>query len=265
MEELAPVAGGLIRKYGSYENSSVTYEKAEQLMGAVIYCIREYEAGNDSRLLPEAKVSALAAYQAGYECVMHKAKKAVTLYNQTAVIFHSYRLRCLKDTFRKGLPEFFRHYDPRFHPQDTILTLDYPVLVNLQDLSGIDCIYEYLRCVFLEQKFLAQIPCDEVTECLREYHVLPDIRSYIGTHPGGKILCGNAAGKSHQGKQDQQSDVQINIAGIFLYDSDVDDLRHDKRNEQVEKCFEQLEQRGSHRRLFVMLKIFQKVFHVILF
>jgi hypothetical protein len=170
MEELAPVAGGLIRKYGSYENSSVTYEKAEQLMGAVIYCIREYEAGNDSRLLPEAKVSALAAYQAGYECVMHKAKKAVTLYNQTAVIFHSYRLRCLKDTFRKGLPEFFRHYDPRFHPQDTILTLDYPVLVNLQDLSGIDCIYEYLRCVFLEQKFLAQIPCDEVTECLREYH-----------------------------------------------------------------------------------------------
>lgn len=170
MEELAPVAGGLIRKYGSYENSSVTYEKAEQLMGAVIYCIREYEVGNDSRLLPEAKVSAYAAYQAGYECVMHKAKKAVTLYNQTAVIFHSYRLRCLKDTFRKGLPEFFRHYDPRFHPQDTILTLDYPVLVNLQDLSGIDCIYEYLRCVFLEQKFLAQIPCDEVTECLREYH-----------------------------------------------------------------------------------------------
>ena len=75
MEELAPVAGGLIRKYGGYENSSVTYEKAEQLMGAVIYCIREYEVGNDSRLLPEAKVSALAAYQAGYECVMHKAKR----------------------------------------------------------------------------------------------------------------------------------------------------------------------------------------------
>jgi len=170
MEELAPVAGGLIRKYGGYENSSVTYEKAEQLMGAVIYCIREYEAGNDSRPLPEAKVSACAAYQAGYECVMRKAKKAVTLYNQTAVIFHSYHLRCLKDTFRKGLPEFFRNYDPRFHPQDTILTLDYPVLVNLQDLSGIDRIYEYLRCICLEQKFLAQIPRDEVTECLREYH-----------------------------------------------------------------------------------------------
>jgi hypothetical protein len=92
----APVAGSLIKKYGGYEHSSVTYEKAEQLMGAVIYCIDEYEAENENRQLPEAKVSAFDAYKAGYECVVRKAKKAVTLYNQTAAIFHSYRLRCLK-------------------------------------------------------------------------------------------------------------------------------------------------------------------------
>jgi len=170
MEELAPVAGSLIRKYGGYEHSSVTYEIAEQLMGAVIYCIGEYEAENGSSLLPETKVSASYAYHAGYECAMRKAKKAVALYNRTAAIFHSYRLRCLHDTFRKGLPEFFRHYDLRFHPQDTILTLDYPVLENLQGRNGIDCIYEYLRCISLEQKFLMQISSDEVTECLREYH-----------------------------------------------------------------------------------------------
>jgi hypothetical protein len=170
MEELAPVAGSLIKKYGGYEHSSVTYEKAEQLMGAVIYCIDEYEAENENRQLPEAKVSAFDAYKTGYECVVRKAKKAVALYNQTAAIFHSYHLRCLGDTFRKGLPEFFRHYDPRFYPQDTILTLDYPVLENLQERSGIDRIYEYLHCIFLEQKFLGRIPCDEVTECLRDYH-----------------------------------------------------------------------------------------------
>jgi hypothetical protein len=73
----APVAGSLIKKYGGYEHSSVTYEKAEQLMGAVIYCIDEYEAENENRQLPEAKVSAFDAYKAGYECVVRKAKKAV--------------------------------------------------------------------------------------------------------------------------------------------------------------------------------------------
>ncbi len=170
MEDLIPVAGSLIKKYGGYEHSSVTYEKAEQLMGAVIYCINEYEAENDNSFLPEVRVSAFDAYHAGYECAMRKAKKAVALYNQTAAIFHSYRLRCLSDTFRKGMPEFFRHYDLRFHPQDTILTLDYPVLENLQDRDGIDRIYEYLRCICLEQKFLMRISCDEVTGCLREYH-----------------------------------------------------------------------------------------------
>lgn len=41
MEELLPVVGKLAEKYTSFESTSVTYEKAEQLMGAVLYCIRE--------------------------------------------------------------------------------------------------------------------------------------------------------------------------------------------------------------------------------
>lgn len=184
MEELVPIAGSLMKRYCGYENSSLTYEKAEQLMGAVLYCIHEYESGNENRTPPafdachggcesevrNTKVPATDAYRTGYELVVRKAKKAVVLYNRTAAIFRDYRLRCLNDTFRKGLPEFFRHYDARFNPQDTILTLDYPVLENLQALSGIDRIYEYLRCILLEQKFLGQLPFEEVTGCLTEYH-----------------------------------------------------------------------------------------------
>lgn len=39
MEELVPVVGKLAEKYTAYESTSITYEKAEQLMGAVLYCI----------------------------------------------------------------------------------------------------------------------------------------------------------------------------------------------------------------------------------
>ena len=43
MEELLPVVAALGEKYTGYEHSSVTYEKAQMLMEAVLYCIGEYE------------------------------------------------------------------------------------------------------------------------------------------------------------------------------------------------------------------------------
>ena len=57
---------------------------------------------------------------------------------------------CLRDTFMKGLPEFFKWYDIRFEPQNTILTLDYPLLKDISSYSGIDKIYEFIRCVHAE-------------------------------------------------------------------------------------------------------------------
>ena len=39
LEELLPAAAGLTEKYTSKESSSITYETAQMLMEAVIYCI----------------------------------------------------------------------------------------------------------------------------------------------------------------------------------------------------------------------------------
>ena len=39
MEELLPVVAKLAERYTSKESSSVSYKTAEQLMGAVVYCI----------------------------------------------------------------------------------------------------------------------------------------------------------------------------------------------------------------------------------
>ena len=43
MEELLPIVAQLAEQYAGYESTSVTYERAELLMEAVIYCIHEYE------------------------------------------------------------------------------------------------------------------------------------------------------------------------------------------------------------------------------
>ncbi|MBP7349454.1 MAG: hypothetical protein KA965_12300 [Butyrivibrio sp.] len=39
MEELVPLVGELAGSYAGYESSSISYEKAQQFMEAVLYCI----------------------------------------------------------------------------------------------------------------------------------------------------------------------------------------------------------------------------------
>ena len=41
MEELITIVGRLAEKYNAHESTSMTYEKAEQLMEAILYCIHE--------------------------------------------------------------------------------------------------------------------------------------------------------------------------------------------------------------------------------
>jgi len=166
MEELIPIVGRLAEKYTGFESSSVTYEKAEQLMGAVLYCIREAE--RTGRHLPAAqgRMSAQRAYELGVSCVEEKVKAALGMYHEILPGFLWYGNRCLYDTFVKGMPEFFKWYDIRFHPQDTILSLDYPVLQDLSEYEGIDRIYEYLVCIRLEQGFLRKFPEGYVVNAL---------------------------------------------------------------------------------------------------
>lgn len=71
LEELLPIVSEAAAKYGDYEHSSITYEKAQMLMEAVLYCINEYYSDSSHSLLA-ASVSAKEAYQHGQDIVIHK-------------------------------------------------------------------------------------------------------------------------------------------------------------------------------------------------
>lgn len=161
MEELFPLVGELAEKYTGKESTSITYEKARQLMGAVLYCLREYEAGLEQKeglVSPADRVEVKTAYQLGYEKVLEKVKETQALYNRIIGDFNPYGNRCCYDTVAKGLPSFFLYYDPRFAPQDHLLTLDYPVLCPIESLQGIDAIYVYVKSIGQEQIFLGKFP-----------------------------------------------------------------------------------------------------------
>lgn len=195
MEELVPIVGRLAEEYTSFESTSIPYEKAEQLMEAVLYCIHEAEMpqGTENVYAPEAgkethghlpvsekKLSARQAYQKGKSCVEQKTKQALELYHEILAGFVSCGNHCLHETFTEGLPEFFRWYDVKFNPQNAIITLDYPVLKDISGLTGIDKIYEFLKCICLEQKFLQRFPEEYVVEILEHYAQRVSGSSYTG-------------------------------------------------------------------------------------
>lgn len=178
MEELLVVVAALAERYTGHEHSSVTYEKAQMLMEAVLYCIGEYEASlapdgseeGEALLIMDKKASAQEAYRRGRDLVYEKVENLRKFYNELILDFQDYGMICLRDTVRKGIPSFFLNYDVMFSPKETLLTLDYPVLKDLRGLSGVDAVWEYVRCIADEQKFLGKFSDSLIRELLRAYH-----------------------------------------------------------------------------------------------
>lgn len=174
MEELLPIVAELTTKYTRNESTSVTYERAEQLMGAVLYCIAECETPNDRdemiyEVWTQEHVSAKKAYELGYQKVLQKIDRARMSYNELITDFHAYGNENYRDTVEKGIPGFFKLYDPKFAPQDTIITMDYPTLSSIDGLQGIDAIEQYIKYMKLEQKFLNALPEGYVVKTLTAY------------------------------------------------------------------------------------------------
>lgn len=170
MEELVPIVAKMAEKYTSKESSSIPYDTAQQLMEAVIYCVDECEKKEKNTLVASNMISAQQMYETGLRLVEEKTKKALDLYNEMMNGFSGYGNECLYDTVVKGFPEFFKWYDCQFGPQDTILTLDYPILVDLSGYTGIDRIYEYLFCIKMEQQFLRKFSPETVIRILSSYN-----------------------------------------------------------------------------------------------
>lgn len=168
MEEVMPIVSELAWKYTGCDHTSVTYEKAQMLMEAVLYCIHEYERQESNALLVK-HISAREAYEQGRAIVMDKLRRLQELYNQLIVDFKDYGSVCLRDTIRQGIPAFLDNYDFRFAPQETLLTLDYPILRDDTSRSGISRVLSYVQCICLEQKFLKKINEHDIAETLRRY------------------------------------------------------------------------------------------------
>lgn len=187
MEELLPLVSELAQQYAGCDSTSVTYEKAQALMEAVLYCLHEYDSAagsndTDSMVLGGNtggnKTGSIVLcqdktvrekYEAGRQLLLAKVDQILRMLNALSGKFEDYGVRSLYDTVQKGVPEFLKWYDVRFCPQDTILTLDYPLLVDLHTMCGADAVYAYLCGIQAEQRFLAMFDRGYIVSLLEAY------------------------------------------------------------------------------------------------
>lgn len=173
LEELMPIVKELSEKYTRKESTSITYELAQQLMEAVIYCIEQNDSVENSNLNTlldtNTTISVKDAYNLGYTIAFNKVTKSMQIYDNIINGFNDYDNKAYHDTVVLGMPSFFKYYDIKFNPQNHLLTLDYPILININDKCGINAIYSYLNYIQLEQNFLNSLPESFVKKILVLY------------------------------------------------------------------------------------------------
>lgn len=208
MEDLIPVVSDLAMEYTGFEHSSVSYERAQVLMEAVLYCIQEYECSGENAPA-SLGVSSKEAYLCGREIVKDKFQILQNVYGKIMEEFEDFGVECMKDTVADGISEFIRRYDIKFAPQETLLTLDYPVLKNIGELRGVDAVLAYAEGIYLEQQFLKKFDVSYVLEILQCYDgeyefLLENICGIVVLNVIGHLIAGKPLPEKGFGKNDYE-------------------------------------------------------------
>lgn len=165
-----------VEKFTIEDSSSVTKETAERILGSILYCIKS-DSNNtiknsslDKSLIKEENLDIRTAFYNGLLIKKEKIKKAKILCENIKREFYFIDNCYYKDIIWKGMDAFFKNYDVEFNPQYNVLTLDYPLYIEIENLSGIDLIYEYLKRFYIEERFLKKFEIYVIEEVLRGYN-----------------------------------------------------------------------------------------------
>ena len=167
-------------------------------MEAVLYCIDQCSEGR--QLTGGRGLTAREAYECGYELVVQKVKRMQELYNEMIMGFCAYGNENYELSVERAIPGFFRYYDAKFAPRETIITMDYPTIRPITDETGINAVAKYIEYISYEQRFLRTLPKEYVCDILFRFQ--PDygkqfynICQIIVRHILEHMLIGEPLGK----------------------------------------------------------------------
>jgi len=164
----------LIMRYTHGESTSVKVETAEEILNSIYYCIDAYMS---SFINPEYSISILKEkeireiYEQGFELIRLCFQDTKTLYNEIVKNKLDVPLVAYNDTIDKALPDFFKQYEAVivFNAHDTMGSIDYPLVFDDMNISGIFYIKQYLEKLEIETKFCSIFDREDTIKVLENY------------------------------------------------------------------------------------------------
>ncbi len=169
-------------------------------MEAVLFCLNEYNNSyTDS--LASRNISVTEQYNTGLKLLSGKVEDIRKIFNGISYKFEDFGVKCLYDTVQKGIPQFLKWYDIKFCPQNTILSLDYPLLIDCSSLAGADAVYKFICAIQIEQIFLGGFGRNYVISVLERYNfeyqdIIENICSIILANITGHIAINKPLGST---------------------------------------------------------------------
>lgn len=186
--------------YTGGASSSVTVEKAQSIMLSVFYCISVYlKTINDAdSCINEIKQKSVKElYNKGRALIDDIVKNARGLLDEVRKNRLDTNNIAYNDTVDEGMTSFFSLYNADYAAHDSIILRDYPICNDKLNLAGVECIYNYLNKLHLENEFCMNYSPETIHCLLQGYNenyeeLLINIFERILTNALGKILSGKA-------------------------------------------------------------------------
>ncbi len=161
------------RKYTSNDHSSISVEKAQQLMDSILYCINGYlnSVNVDSNSITTSDYnSANALYERGLELEKENfsyAKELLINIKNTALKIDN---MSYQDTIFGGLDIFFKKYDVLYAAHETPADIDYQLCFEVIDCTGVEYILKYLEQLYIENIFCNKFDEKDIKALLMGYN-----------------------------------------------------------------------------------------------
>lgn len=170
--QIMDILKDLILRYTNGESTSVTVDTAENLYNSLIYAI---DVGLKSMNDTEAALHVIKngsirqAYENGIARITACLKESKALYvklkkNRLKVGLEAYDL-----TIDEGLALFFNKYGIIFNAHHTMASIDYPLLFDDMSVKGVFYINEYIKTLYMEDRFCRRFSNDEIKNVLASY------------------------------------------------------------------------------------------------
>lgn len=204
-EELLLLLKELLIKYTKGITSSVKTDTAEKIFGSILYSMDARLSMSSSpedalELLKNGDIKNI--YKEGQELIRQCFEKSQALYQQVVKNKLPVAQYAYNSTIDEAIAGFFRIYDPVYFAQDTCATIDYPLLLDSRDASGVFFINRYLEKLNIENIFCGYYDPLAVNKLLynygRIYHIdyrepIVNITEVILTNSLASVLSSNSS------------------------------------------------------------------------